>query len=294
MQKIKIITDTGSDIDLKTAQKHNIELLPIKIIVDDKEYKEGYDFSKDEFYKILAEYEGIPSHSQVIPFEWLEAIEKSVSEGCNQIIIFPINQNGSSTFKSALDARMQFFNEHKDSDVKIYIINTLTYSGGYGYGVLKSAKMAEDGKTVSEILEFCENWFSSYELYCVAMDLKYAKKSGRIGKAAAIAGDLLGIKPVICLTDGVAETYSKARSVQKAIVTIISTVKERIKDNSVLVVHYGLNKEEGKSLIKDVKKEIPTDEIYEATIGACISSNIGPEVFAIGYMGEKRNEQIIF
>lgn len=294
MQKIKIITDTGSDIDLKTAQKYNIELLPIKIIVGDKEYKEGYDFSKDEFYKILAEYDGIPSHSQVIPFEWLEAMEKCANEGYSQIVIFPINQNGSSTFKSALDARMQFFNEHKDSDVKIYIVNTLTYSGGYGYGALKCAKMAQEGKSISEILEFCENWFASYELYCVATDLKYAKMSGRIGKASAIAGELLGIKPVICLTDGKAGTYSKARSVQKAIDTVISTAKERIKDDSVLIVHYGLNKDEGKSLVKDVKKEIPAEEIYEATIGACISSNIGPEVYAIGYMGEKRNEQIIF
>lgn len=294
MQKIKIITDTGSDIDLKTAKEYDVELLPIKIIVNDKEYKEGYDFSKDEFYKILAEYDGIPSHSQVIPFEWLEAIEKSVENGYNEIVMFPINQNGSSTFKSALDARMQYFNEHKDSDVKIYIINTLTYSGGYGYGVLKCAEMAKNGKSISEILEFSENWFASYELYCVAFDLKYAKKSGRIGKAAAIAGELLGIKPVICLTDGKAETYSKARSIQKAVDTIVETVKERIKDNSVLIVHYGLNKDDGKKFVKDLKKEIPTNETYEATIGACISSNIGPEVLAIGYMGEKRNEQIIF
>lgn len=294
MQKIKLITDTGSDIDLKTAQANDIELLPIKIIVNEKEYKEGYDFSKDEFYKILEEYDGIPSHSQVIPFEWLDAIEKSVNDGYDQIIIFPINQNGSSTFKSALDARMQYFNEHKDSEVKIYIINTLTYSGGYGAPVLKCAEMIRDKKSVSEILEYCDNWFSHYELYCVALDLKYAKKSGRIGKAAAIAGELLGIKPVICLTDGVAETYSKARSVQKAVDTMCETVKERIKDNSTLVIHYGLNKEDGKKLAKDMKNELQVKEIYESVIGACISSNIGPEVFGIGYLGEKRNIQIIF
>ena len=294
MQKIKIITDTGSDIDLATAQKYDVELLPIKIVVGDKEYKEGYDFTKDEFYKILSEYDGIPSHSQVIPFEWLQAIEKSVNEGYNQIVLFPINQNGSSTFKSALDARIQYFNENKDSEVKIYIVNTLTYSGGYGYAVLKCASMVQEGKGISEILEFADNWFSSYELYFVAMDLKYAKKSGRIGKAAAIAGELLGIKPVICLTDGISVTYAKARSIQKAVDTIIETVKERIKDNNTLVIHYGSNKEEAKDFIKNAKEQIKVKELYEAVIGACISSNAGPEVLGIGYMGEKRNEQIIF
>lgn len=294
MQKIKIITDTGSDIDLEIAKKYNVELLPIKLVVGDKEYREGYDFSKDEFYKILSEYDGIPTHSQVIPFEWLQAIEKSVNEGYTQIILFPINQNGSSTFKSALDARIQYFNENEDSEVKIYVINTLTYSGGYGYAVIKCAQMVQENKGISEILEFCDKWFSSYELYFVAMDLKYAKKSGRIGTAAAIAGELLGIKPVICLTGGNSVTFSKARSVQKAVDTIIETAKERIKDNEAVVVYYGSNKDEANSFRKSLKEQIKAEELYDAMIGACISSNAGPEVLGIGYMGEKRNEQIIF
>ena len=214
MQKIKIITDSASDLDIKLANENDILVLPFKVIFNDKEYKEGYDFSKQEFYDKLKDYEGIPSHSQITPYEWLESIEKCVSEGYKEIIIVPINQNGSATFKSALTARMQFYNEHygenEEKDVKIYIVNTLTYSISYGYPVLQAAGMIKEGKSSGEILEFFDDWFNSYELYFVTYDLKYAKNSGRIGKAAAIAGELLGIKPVINLTEGNSVTFSKA------------------------------------------------------------------------------------
>ncbi len=298
MQKIKIITDTASDLDIQLAEEQDILVLPFKVVFDDKEYKESYDFSKKEFYNILEEYEGIPSHSQITPFEWLESIEKCVSEGYKEIIIVPINQNGSATFKSALTARMQFYNEHynedEEKDVKIYIVNTLSYSLSYGYPVLEAGKMAKAGKTSGEILEFFEDWFNSYELYFVTFDLKYAKQSGRIGTAAAIAGELLGIKPVIDLTAGKSTTFSKVRSIQKAYDIMLETAKSKMRDGKKYLLFYGDNEEDYAEFKKLAKKELGKEALMSGQIGACITCNSGPNVIGLGYLGEKRNEQIIF
>lgn len=298
MQKIKIITDTASDLDIKLAEEQDILVLPFKVIFNDKEYKESYDFSKKEFYGMLGEYDGIPSHSQITPFEWLESIEKCVSEGYKEIIIVPINQNGSATFKSALTARMQFYNEHysqdEEKDVKIYIVNTLSYSLSYGYPVLEASKMIKAGKTVGEILEFFDDWFNSYELYFVAFDLKYAKQSGRIGTASAIAGELLGIKPVIDLTAGKSTTFSKVRSIPKAYEVMLDTAKSKMRSDKKYLVIYGDNEEDYAEFKKIAKKELGEEALMSAQIGACITCNAGPKVIGLGFLSEKRNEQIIF
>ncbi len=298
MQKIKIITDTASDLDIKVAAENDILVLPFKVVFGDKEYKESYDFSKQDFYDMLEKYDGIPSHSQITPFEWLENIEKCVEEGYKEIIIVPINQNGSSTFKSALTARMQFYNEHygsdEEKDVKIYVINTLSYSLSYGYPILHAAKMIQEGKTSGEILAFFDDWFNSYELYFVTFDLKYAKHSGRIGTAAAIAGELLGIKPVIDLTNGKSVTFSKVRSIPKAYDIMLETAKKRIRDDKKYLLIYGNEKNAYEEFAKLAKKELGSDALMSGQIGACITCNSGPEVIGLGFLGEKRNEQIIF
>lgn len=294
MQKIKIVTDTASDITIKEAESLDICLLPFKVVLNNNEYRESYDFSKEEFYKILADSETIPSHSQITPFEYLETLTKLSGEGFEHIVMIPINQNGSSTFQSALNARMQFENENPDASVKIHIINTLTYSGGYGYPVKKAAKMAQDNGNIDEILSYFEDWFSRFELFFTTFDLKYAKESGRIGTAAAIAGELLGIKPVIDLTAGKSVTYKKARSIPKALEIIVETVKERISDDMQYIFIYGDNEEEYKELRKTVKKELKTEPLDVNRLGACIAINSGPLAIGIGYLGEKREMQVIY
>lgn len=294
MQKIKIVTDTASDITVKEAESLDICLLPFKVVLNNNEYRESYDFSTEEFYKILDESENIPSHSQITPFEYTEAIENIANEGYDHIVIVPINQNGSSTFQSAVNARMQFLNENPDTVVKIHIVNTLTYSGGYGYPVKKAAEMAKSNGNIDEIFSFFEDWFSRFELFFTTFDLKYAKESGRVGKASAIAGELLGIKPIIDLSAGNSVTYKKARGIPKALEILVETVKERIGEDKKYLFIYGNNEEEYKELKKTMKKQLHTDMLDATRLGACIAVNAGPLAIGIGFLGEKREMQVIY
>lgn len=295
MQKIKIVTDTASDITAKEAKALDILLMPFKVICDDKEYKEAYDFSKEDFYKMLTNCtDKLPSHSQITPFEYLEVIEELYKDYYDRIIIVPINQKGSATFDNAVAARTQFFNEHPDAAVKIHIINVLTYSNGYGYPVKEAAKMIKKNGDADEALAFLENWFSRYELYCTVYDLKYAKLSGRVGKAAAIAGELLGIKPIISFNGGNASTVQKVRGFQKALDALSETVNKKIGEDKVYNLLYGSNESDMKDFAKRIASELKAKPVDCSQIGACISINIGPQVIAVGFLGEKRDVQVIY
>ena len=295
MQKIKIVTDTASDITAKEAETLGIHLIPIKVIISDKEYKEAFDFSKEEFYKMLeACGNKLPTHSQVTPFEYLEVIESLYKDYYDEIIIVPINRKGSATFQNALNAREQFFSEHPDAAIKIHIIDSLTYSNGYGYPVKEAAKMINKDGNSKNALSFLEDWFSRYELYCTAYDLKYAKLSGRVGAAAAIAGELLGIKPIISFNDGIASTVGKVRGFAKALDTLSEIVNKNIGEDKIYNVLYGTNEKDTKDFIKRISTELKAKPADSSLIGACITVNIGPQVIAIGFLGEKRDIQVIY
>ena len=291
MQKIRILVDTASDIDLKTAEKYDIKLLPMTVTIGQKEYKEAYDFTKEEFYHMLPEGDDIPTTAQVPPFEFLDAIKAAYKDDVKELIIVTINQKASSTFNSAQLARKMFENDIPDSNMRIYIINTMSYSACYGYPVLQAAKMAKDGKPVEIILNYLENWFSRLEVYFTVFDLKYAKKSGRIGSAAAIAGELLGIKPIMCLTRGDSVTHQKVRGIPKAMDTLLEIAKEKIGEDKEYLLFHGKNDpKEFTKLMKDGLKEKALDSNL---IGPCIVINAGPEVVGVAFLGEKRDDEII-
>lgn len=291
MQKIRILVDTASDIDLKTAEKYDVKLLPMTVTIGQKEYKEAYDFTKEEFYNMLPEGDEIPTTAQVPPFEFLDAIKAAYKDDVKELIIVTINQKASSTFNSAQLARKMFENDIPDSGMKIYIINTMTYSACYGYPVLQAAKMAKDGKPVEIILNYLENWFSRLEVYFTVFDLKYAKKSGRIGSAAAIAGELLGIKPIMCLTRGDSVTAQKVRGIPKAMDSLLEIAKEKIGEDKQYLLFHGKN--DPKEFIKLMKDGLKEKTLEPTLIGPCIVINAGPEVVGVAFLGEKRDDEII-
>lgn len=291
MAKIRFLVDTASDIDLKTAQKYEVVLVPMTVTIGQKEYKEAYDFTKEEFYQMLPEDGSIPTTAQVPPFEFLDAIKAAYKDDVTDLIIVTINQKASSTFNSAQLARKMFENDIPDSGMKIRIINTMGYSACYGYPVMQAAKLAKDGRPVELILNYLEDWFSRLETYFTVFDLQYAKKSGRIGGAAAIAGELLGIKPIMCLTRGNSVTSQKVRGIPKAMDALLQVAQERIGADKQYVLFHGTN--DSKEFVKLMKDGLKEKALENNLIGPCIVCNAGPQVVGICFLGEKRDEEII-
>ena len=291
MSKIRLLVDTASDIDLKTAQKYDLVLLPMTVTIGQKEYKEAYDFTKEEFYTLLPEGDEIPSTAQVPPFEFLDAIKAAYKDDVTDLLILTINQKASSTYNSAQLARQMFYNDLPDCPMKIHVINTMTYSACYGYPALQAAKMAKEGKPVEVILSYLENWFSRLEVYFTVYDLKYAKKSGRIGSAAAIAGELLGIKPIMNLTRGDSLTHQKVRGIPKAVEALLQIANEKIGEDKQYLLFHGSN--DSKDFVKTMKDGLKEKTLENVLIGPCIICNAGPEVVGIAFLGDEREEEII-
>ena len=148
MSKIRIITDSASDISTAEEQKYNILILPFPVTVGDKSYMSRVDFDNAGFYKIMEENPNeLPKTAQITAFQFDELYKEQFDAGYTEIIFVSINKKGSATHDNAVMAKNEFFEEHPEYAGKgtIRIFDGVGYSGQYGYPVVQAAKMAEEG-----------------------------------------------------------------------------------------------------------------------------------------------------
>ena len=193
MSKIAILTDSCCDLPKETAEELGIKILPFTLTVDGKSFREMYDISTQDFYKLLDDASEIPKHSQIPPLEFEEAYNELYEQGYTDIISVSLNSQGSGTYNNSLIAKNDFFEKNPQAKDKLRIFNldSKCYTLFYGYPVMEAAKKIRRGADAEEIVAYLEDWFNVCAVYAVPFSLKYAKKSGRISAAKAFAGELL-------------------------------------------------------------------------------------------------------
>lgn len=280
MAKIKIITDSASDISSQAENELDILVLPFKVVLGDKSYTSRVDFDNEQFYKMMNEYDGMPTHSQITIFEFTELYEKLFDEGYTDVIYVSINKEGSATYGNSVLAAEQFFEEHPErkGTFNIYNVDGVTYTGGYGYPVTQAAIKAKKGESPDAIVEYIEDWVKNCTIFFAPYTLKYARKSGRIPSAAAFAGELMGLRPIMRIQDNKIVTNSKVRGDKNIIPEILKlTANEMIPQTPYCIV-YGSDRSVADEMAAVMTKKMgyPPAEMYQ--IGAAIAINAGPKV----------------
>ena len=282
MEKIKLITDSTSDIPLPVAEELGIDVLSIMLSINGGSYAEQRDLSTDEFYELLVQTDELPTTSQITAFTYEEKFKEYLDAGYTDVICVTINSKGSATHQNAIMARNAIYENYPmaQEQMRIHIIDSKCYTAVYGYSIQQAARMAARGICAEEIVRYLEDWFSKAVVYVIPSTLKYAKKSGRISAAAAFAGDLLGLKPVIRFADGENVVIEKVRGEKKIVPALIEKAEGMIKDAPYLVLR-GANSDLPEELAQELTDRIgyPPEEIVK--IGAAVSMNIGPEITAV-------------
>lgn len=289
-QKIKLMTDSVSDISKAEAESLGIHMLYIPITIEGQALREELDFTKEEFYKMIDEAKEYPSTAQITPFEIQEAYEQIAAEGCTDLIYMSIGSGGSGTFANAEMAREQFYQEHPDSEMKIHLVDGRNYTAAYGYAVKEAAQKLAHGASVEELVSFMDDWARHAGLYFVPMTLKYVKRSGRVSAAAAFAGELLGLKPFCRICNCTSSVIQKIRGEQNIIKSIVEVVKADMQPHSPYVVIHGNNPQRSQELAAVLTKELGYPPEADWSIGAAICCNAGPDV--IGFVIKRQEETV--
>ena len=277
---IKIVTDSTADISPEMASELNIDIVPLKVCFNDCEYLDGVTLGRDEFYKNLVENGISPKTSQPTPNDYLTAFEK-VKEAGDECICITISSALSGTYSSAMLAKKMV-----DYD-KIYIVDSLTTIAGMKILVNQAHKRIEEGKNVLEIVEEIEELKGRIHIVAALSTLEYLKRGGRISSAAATIGSLARIKPIVTINvEGSIDIFAKAIGYQKAINIILEELKKADTDYPIYPVYtYGTDNLQ--KLISNIDQTVyPLEEAVQA--GPTVGTHVGPEVFALVFVGPKR------
>jgi DegV family protein with EDD domain len=272
--KIKLICDSLCDIPMELVEKYDIEIIPLTIIIEDKEYKDGIDMTKEDFYKTMLEIKTVPKTSQATYMQFKEVFDKYKDD--YSIICINGSSQSSGTYQSAVMAK-------NDTEGDIHIFDTLNLSLGSGQYVIKACQLMDLNLDAKTIINELESLRESVNLFFVPDSLEYLKRSGRVSVTTATIGNMLSLKPVFSVKDGNISLVTKVRGKKNVIHNLINLLKEQYDsfEDKNLMIGCGANVKDFEMLKKEVQEAINVKHIYLTRGGACICSHTGPDIIAI-------------
>ena len=287
MRKYVVLTDSACDLPQDMADQHHIDILCFKLALDGQGYTERVDFTPEEFSEMLRNTDAVPTTSQITQYEFLERFEQYDSEGVQEVLYVSINATGSATNANAHAAASQFHEEHPESGMRIEIVDSHSYSVTYGTQLCAACEKLAAGESLDDVIAYLNDRFARLELVLTAYTLKVIRRSGRVSAAAAIAGDLLGIRPIFTLIDGVSKVVKKVRGDKQVLSAMVSHCKTRMTPGTPYylgVTNHKYEAEYAAALEKSIG--YPPKQIFH--LGSAVCSNTGPEAVGILFEGEKR------
>lgn len=283
MSKIMILTDSCCDLDKKTIDELGIKVLPFTLTLGGESFREIFDKSTQEVYEMMSHTDEIPKHSQISPVTFEKTYKEIYEQGYTDIISVSINSQGSGTYNNSIIGKNDFFENNLEAKDKIRIFNldSKCYTIFYGYPIMEAVKKIRKGAEAENIVAYLEEWFDVCAIYAVPYSLKYARKSGRISAAAAFAGELLGLKPIIEFADNGTKTVDKIRGEKNIVPKLVDCVEKRMTPQTPYIMVHGRDLTLAKEVEKELSKRVGRKAEMFNPIGAAVASNIGPDVVAV-------------
>lgn len=238
MQKIALITDSACDLDLNTLRENNINLLPLRIIYSNGDYRDRIDISPQEVYDNLEKE--VPKTSLPSAQETEEVLNKLEQEGYTHVICISISSGLSGSFNAIRLA----LEDHPKLTSFVYDSKILAYP--QGEIVLEVAKLIKEGKSYEEIIKKIPEIRKRVIGYFTINTLEYLKRGGRIGRLAGTVGELLNLKPIITTDeDGVYYNVAKVRGRKQSLSKMTELLKGYLAKNKceIAILHAGCEDE---------------------------------------------------
>lgn len=270
---VVLVTDSTADIPLETREKLGISMVPLKVNFGQESFLDNIELRPAQFYEKLIAFGKPATSSQPSPADFYDVYKKLTDEG-HSVISVQLSGAMSGTYQSATIAKSML-----DDGADVTVIDSRSASYGYGKIVVDAAEMAQSGASKEEVLAAIHKMRAELRLYFLVDTLEYLQKGGRIGKASAMLGSLLNIKPILSIDDeGVVHSFDKARGQKRAMARIAEVLEQDLKSTPVsLTLATTPGYTEGAAEIAELlKSRLNVREYYESEIGPVVGAHAGP------------------
>jgi DegV family protein with EDD domain len=273
---VRIVTDSTVDIPTEQAEAAGITVVPLTVFFGDDAYLDGIEMDNPLFYEKLQANKVLPTTSQPSPAKFHEAYTRAIEEGADGILSIHLSSHLSGTYQSAHTASESLPEDLKK--VPIEVIDSLTISAGMSRAVFLAAREAREGLALEEIKAHVLDELARTTILAVLDTLEYVRRSGRIGGASAMLGNMLSVKPIISLKEGAVVPVERPRTRSKAFARIAQLITDMGPIEAISIAES--NEELGQQLAEALK-ETYTGEIPRYKLGAALGTHTGPGTVAV-------------
>ena len=278
---IKVVTDSTSDLPADVAESLGIEVVPLNVHFGSDVYKDRVNLMPDTFYDKLINGDVLPTTSQPSVGEFIDVYERLGSDA-DGIVSVHVSEKLSGTMNSARLASQQ-----ANADCPIEVVDTFQVSMGVGICAMEAAEVANSGGDMNQVILAARNAVTRSQCFFMLETLEFLQKGGRIGKAQALIGNLLKIRPMLILQEGEVHPLGRERTRRKGIAKLVDTVEE-LAPISGLAVMYSTGPDEAQILVQNVSKfMIEGREPMMLQIGPVIGTYAGPDTLGIALISAK-------
>jgi DegV family protein with EDD domain len=278
MANIAIVTDTSSDILPEQAKADGIRLVPLTVSFGDETWDAGTGLSNEDFYqKLTAPGAPFPKTAAPNPAAFEAAYREALDAGADGIVCVALSEKASATYSAAVNAAASF------GEGKVEVVDSETSSHSLALMVRGAARLAAAGATQAEIVAHVEDLRSRSQLFFTVSTLEYLQKGGRIGRASALLGTALAIKPILFIDSGEVATADKRRTVAKARARLLELVSERPVEQVVVLQTMTPGIEEFADDVA-VAMGLDRDAIELGVMGPVSGSHLGPGVLGAAFI----------
>lgn len=271
---VKVITDSSCDLPQELADELGITIVPLSIRFGEEEFVDRKDLTPDEFWARVDKSPTLPETAAPSPGAFEEAFRAAAADGHDGVVAVLLSGGLSATVQSA-----ELAAEAVKDTIPVRVIDTRQASAGVGLIALNAARLAKAGKGLDDVAGAAVDEVGRTRLYATFDTLDNLRKGGRIGRAQALFGSVLSMKPVIELVNGEVEAESRQRTRSKSLRHLADKVREAGKLDHLVLLH--ADAPDYNDLLVLLEEFIPRDDIIVTKIGAVIGTHSGPRAMGV-------------
>jgi DegV family protein with EDD domain len=245
---VKIVTDSTSDLPEDLARELGVTVVPLSVFFGEEAYKDGVEITREQFFERLTSG-GIHPHTSQPSVEDFVAVYKDLTSQGHEVVSVHVSD-------------------------KMELVDTGLAALGLGMVVKFTAEAANAGQSFDKVVAAAHEASANTNCFFVPATLEFLQKGGRIGKAGAVIGGLLSIKPILTVHNGEVHPYTKVRTESKAIAKMLEIATDGGPYAEVAIIHEGQS--EAAAVLMDHLASLSDKPVVQGKIGAVVGVHTGP------------------
>ena len=282
--KVAIVTDSIACLTTELIEHYGIEIIPLNFYVNGKVYRDWIDVSPSEAYELFLRDPESFKTSAVSPGDCLR-VYRETSKQTNEILCITLSSKLSAVYDIVRAAAEQFKEEL--AQISIKVIDSRTAAAGQGLVALAAAKVADEGKSLSEVVKAAEEVRDKVTVIAYMDTVRYIYRSGRIPKVAAMAGSMLNIKPIFTFSSGVPRFIGPVRSKERGLERLLKLMVKKVGQRPIHVaVMHVYDQDEAERLKERVSSEFNCAELWVTEFSPLMGYACGTGTLGLAFYPE--------